>query len=84
MTGSREVLQEQVGIGNHPGPVSEGSLGGGEVPPRVLGELVRVVSSHWTRGYEILGPAATTAGMAVMGISLTEMLVSTAARAVIL
>jgi hypothetical protein len=57
---------------------------GCEVPSRVLGELVRVVSSYWTKGYEILGPAATTAGVAVMGISVTEMLVRTVARVVIL
>ncbi len=84
MIGSGGVLQEQEEAGSRPDLMGEENPGDGEVPSRVLDEVVRVVCSQWTKGYEILGPAATTAGLAVMGISDIEMLVSAAARAVIL
>ncbi len=54
------------------------------MPHGVLSELVKLISRQWTRGYEILGPAVTTAGLAIVSISVTKMLVSTAARAAIL
>jgi hypothetical protein len=61
----------------HPVPVKGGDSGEGEVSQEISGE-------HWTKGYEILGPATTTAGVVMMSISAVEMLAGTAARAAVL
>jgi hypothetical protein len=70
--------------GNTLGSRRRPGLADEEMPSRILDELVRMISSRWTRGYEVLGPATTTAGLIMAGISVAEMLASTMARAIIL
>jgi hypothetical protein len=82
--GFEKAALGQGDMGNHPDPIGEKGARGDEMPQEVLSQLVRVVSNHWMRVYQILGPAATTAGVVILGVSVVEMLASTAARAVIL
>ncbi len=65
-------------------PVNGGDAGDDEVSQEVSDALVRMVSNHWTKGYEILGPVTTTAGVVMMGVSAMEMLAGTVARAAVL
>jgi hypothetical protein len=68
----------------HPVPVNGGNSGDGEVSQEISGALIKMISEHWTKGYEILGPATTTAGVVMVSISTVEMLAGTAARAAVL
>jgi hypothetical protein len=68
----------------HPVPVNEGDAGDDEVSQEASDALVRMISNHWTKGYEILGPTTTTAGMVKMGVSFVELLAGMVARATVL
>jgi hypothetical protein len=54
------------------------------VPPGALEEIAAVIGSHWTLGYENLGPATTTAGLMVISISVVEVFASTLTRVIII
>ncbi len=84
MAGAEKAIPRQEGAENHPEPISEGGTGDGDVSQEVLEALVRVVNDCWAKGYEILGPVTTTAGVVIMGVSVAEMLAGTAIRAAVL
>jgi hypothetical protein len=77
VAGSEEAASEKGDTGDHPGLIEKGGTEDDEIPQEILKELARVVGNHWVRGYEVLGPVTTTAGVVIMGISVVEMLAGT-------
>ncbi len=53
----------------------EGLWGSG-VSQRTLEEILSAVNRHWILRYEVLGPATTTAGLAVATISIVRLMAS--------
>jgi hypothetical protein len=50
----------------------------------VTSVLIRLISSHWTMGYEVLGPATATAGLVMMAVSAMEMFAGAVSRVTVL
>jgi hypothetical protein len=71
---SKEVYRDQQDIKHHHRPTGGTSPWNKGMPPRVLEGIARTVGIHWTLGYQILGPATTTAGLVVISIRVAEML----------